>query len=75
MKIIRSSNNSSIVEITIHQGRKRQVRRMLKLIGHPVMTLERISFGGITIQDIPMGAYRPLKTSEVKMLKKLVNLE
>jgi len=74
MEIIESDENSSIVEITIHQGRKRQVRRMLKHIGHPVKTLERISLGGITVHDVPLGAYRPLKSGEVEMLKKMVSL-
>ena len=74
MKIIESDDNSSIVVITIHQGRKRQVRRMLKHIGHPVKTLERISFGGITAHDVPLGAYRSLKAGELDMLKKMVNL-
>ncbi len=73
MKILESDRNISIVEITIHQGRKRQVRRMLKHIGHPVKTLERISFGRIMARGLPLGAYRPLKDVEVKMLKKMVN--
>jgi len=75
MKVLECNKNSSIVEITIHQGRKRQVRRMLKHIGHPVRTLERISFGGITAQDLPLGTYRPLKDGEVEMLKKMVNID
>jgi len=74
MEIIESDENISIVEITIHQGRKRQVRRMLKHIGHSVKTLERISFGGITAHDLPMGSYRPFESDEVEMLKKVVNL-
>ena len=69
MKILESNENNSIVEITIHQGRKRQVRRMLKHIGHPVRTLERISFGGITAQGLSLGAYRQLEESEFQSLK------
>jgi 23S rRNA pseudouridine2605 synthase len=60
---------TSTVELTLHQGRKRQVRRMLDCIGHPVITLERISFGGITAEGIPQGAYRPLTGEEVARLK------
>ena len=70
MRVLKSEENSSLVEITIHQGRKRQVRRMLKHIGHPVRTLERISFGGITARGVPPGAYRPLEAHEIEMLKK-----
>ena len=72
MKILERDDKSSLVEITIHQGRKRQVRRMMKHIGHPVKTLERISFGGITAQGLPPGAYRALDTDEVELLKKAV---
>ena len=74
MKVLESNKNNSIVEITIHQGRKRQVRRMLEHIGHPAKSLERISFGGITAQRLPLGAYRHLEAGEVEMLKKMVNL-
>ena len=72
MKILERDDKSSLVEITIHQGRKRQVRRMMKHIGHPVKTLERISFGGITAQGLPLGAYRVLDADEVELLKKAV---
>ena len=72
MKILESDEKSSIVEITIHQGRKRQVRRMMKHIGHPVKTLERVSFGGLTARDLPLGTYRSLDTDEIELLKKAV---
>jgi 16S rRNA U516 pseudouridylate synthase RsuA-like enzyme len=45
---------------------------MLAFIGHPVVTLERISFGGITAHDVLPGSYRPLTTEEIKTLKKAV---
>ena len=69
MKILASDANSSLVEVTLHQGRKRQVRRMLEQIGHPVRTLERISFGGITAQGLPTGSYRALTADEIKKVK------
>lgn len=72
MEILEMDENGSIVEITVHQGRKRQVRRMLEHIGHPVKTLERISFGGITAGDLPLGAYRKLNAGEIERLKKAV---
>ncbi|MBT4485450.1 MAG: rRNA pseudouridine synthase [Candidatus Latescibacteria bacterium] len=70
MVISESSKTGSTVELTIHEGRKRLVRRMLAHIGHPVVTLERISFGGITADAIPPGSYRPLTSKEIKILKK-----
>ena len=72
MKILERDDKSSLVEITIHQGRKRQVRRMMKHIGHPVKTLERISFGGITALCLPLGAYRALDADEIELLKEAV---
>lgn len=74
LKIIESGDDSSFVELTIHQGRKRQVRRMFQHIGHPVKSLERLSFGGITVRGLPLGAYRPLEPDEIDLLKKTVGL-
>jgi len=74
MTILESSKNVSIVEITMHEGRKRQVRRMLDKINHPVKKLERISFGGITTDKISHGTYRELIKSEIERLKKTVSL-
>jgi len=71
MHILKSSDNTSLVEVIIHQGRKRQVRRMLATIGHPVITLDRKSFGGITGKDLPVGSYRHLIAEEVERLKEL----
>ena len=70
--IHKSSEDGSHVEITIHEGRKRQIRHMLKLIGHPVRTLERISFGGVTADNLSRGTYRSLTVDEVERLKKKV---
>ena len=70
MSILKSGENVSTVEIVMHQGRKRQVRRMLARLGHPVKVLERLSFGGITAQNLPLGSYRPLTEAEVDDLRK-----
>ena len=72
LRVLGRDRETSSVELTLHQGRKRQVRRMLDRIGHPVITLERISFGGITAEGMPPGAYRPLTDEEVKCLKAAV---
>ncbi|MFC1691940.1 pseudouridine synthase [Candidatus Latescibacterota bacterium] len=74
MNIIESGEDVSLIEITMHEGRKRQVRRMLARLGHPVKVLERISFGGITADDLPLGGYRPLYDKEIETLKKTVSL-
>ena len=56
------------LELTIHEGRKRQVRRMCDVVGHPVLTLERIAFGPLKLGDLPAGRYRRLGPSEVRKL-------
>lgn len=58
------------VELTIHEGRKRQVRRMCEAVGHPVRTLQRVAFGPLRLGDLPVGASRRLTPAEVERLRK-----
>jgi 23S rRNA pseudouridine2605 synthase len=58
------------VELTIHEGRKRQVRRMLEAVGHPAQTLERIAFGPLTLKGLKPGDHRRLTPAEVERLWK-----
>lgn len=57
--------------ITIHEGRKRQVRRMFASLGHPVLALKRIRFGNLSLGDLPEGAIRELSTKEVSSIKRI----
>lgn len=59
----------SLLEITIHEGRNRQVRRMCEAIGHPVTRLERIKLGFLTLKGVKRGEYRHLTAQEVERLK------
>jgi 23S rRNA pseudouridine2605 synthase len=62
-------NDTCDVEIAIHEGRKRQIRRMFDTIGHPVLRLVRTRIGDVTLGGIPVGAWRHLtKTEIVKLL-------
>ena len=70
MTVIDSGGDVSIVTVVMHQGRNRQVRRMLEKVGHPVRVLERISFGGITAENLPLGAYRALTPEEVRRFER-----
>jgi 23S rRNA pseudouridine2605 synthase len=56
------------IELTIHEGRKRQVRRMCKAVGHPVRKLERVRFGSLELGSMRPGSYRRLAEAEVKGL-------
>ncbi|MDQ2085755.1 pseudouridine synthase [Herbivorax sp. ANBcel31] len=64
-KIIKSLNNKSTVEITIYEGKNRQVRKMCDNIGHPVLKLKRISFGNLNLGALPEGKYRKLTKDEI----------
>ena len=57
------------LELTIHEGRKRQVRRMLDVVGHRVDTLERVSFGPLRLGTLPPGGHRRLTAAEVERLR------
>ena len=56
------------IEITIHEGRNRQVRRMCEAVGHRVRGLSRVSFGRLQLADQPLGVVRRLSADEVRAL-------
>ncbi|MFL5825693.1 MAG: pseudouridine synthase [Thermoleophilaceae bacterium] len=58
-----------VLEIRIHEGRKRQVRRMLEAVGHRVVSLERIAFGPLRLGDLGVGKVRRLTPAEVQRLR------
>ena len=60
--------SADTLEITIHEGRKRQVKRMCEAVGHPVKQLERIAFGPLELADLPRGRWRKLSREEVERL-------
>jgi 23S rRNA pseudouridine2605 synthase len=65
------TKNTSIVEISIHEGKNRQVRRMLEAVGHPVLKLKREHYGFLHLSGMNAGEFRELKPHEVKQLRKL----
>ena len=74
VELISRAKKSSRLYMTIHEGRKRQIRRMCRVIGHSVITLQRVEYGGIKLSSLKAGAYRRLKQQEVEMLKSSVGL-
>jgi 23S rRNA pseudouridine2605 synthase len=58
-----------VLELTIHEGRKRQVRRMCDAVGHPVLALRRVRFGPMALGDLAVGAHRKLTAAEVERLR------
>jgi 23S rRNA pseudouridine2605 synthase len=67
---VEQSEGGTWVQITIHEGRNRQIRRMAEATGVVVNKLKRISFAGITIDEVPIGTYRLLSEKEIARLKR-----
>ncbi len=61
----------NLIELTIHEGRNRQVRRMCAAVGHPVLELRRTGFGPLRLNGLKDGAHRRLSASDVARLRSL----
>jgi 23S rRNA pseudouridine2605 synthase len=62
---------ANVIELTIHEGRNRQVRRMCQAVGHRVLELERVGFGPLALDGLAPGAHRRLTDAEVERLRAL----
>ena len=69
VKLIRADGKKAKFQITIHEGRNRQVRRMCEAAGMTVTRLKRIKEGSLSLGDLPLGKWRYLTENEVKSLK------
>ena len=65
----RTDGDTSVLRVTIHEGRTRQVRKMADAIGHPVRNLKRVRIGPIADKNLRPGSYRELTAEEVRKLK------
>ncbi|MCX7724098.1 MAG: rRNA pseudouridine synthase [Thermodesulfovibrio sp.] len=74
VQLVRRLKANSWIKITLHEGRKRQIRKMLERVGHPVIRLIRIAIDGIKLGELKPGQLRPLTKEEIEKLKKRVNL-
>jgi pseudouridine synthase len=68
--VLRASEKKAWLEVTLHEGRNREVRRMCEAAGYRVEKLVRVRFGPLVLEDLPPGAYRPLSPAEVRALKR-----
>jgi len=71
----KTTENNSWLEVTIYEGRKRQLRRMFDQVGHSVLKLKRIRIGGIQIGDLAPGRYRHLTPDELNRIKQAFSQE
>lgn len=65
VRIARQTGGNCWIELTIHEGHKRQVRRMLETIGYPILELMRVGIGSLQLGDLPVGKWRYLTEDEV----------
>lgn len=63
------------LEVTLHEGKNRQIHRMMEAIGHQVAKLHRVAYAGLTVEELPPGRSRDLTPKEVARLRKLAGLE
>ena len=74
-RVVDSMPDRSILELVIHEGRNRQVRRMCDAIGHPVVQLVRTAYGPLSLGDLAPGTWRELAAPEKRRLRKAAGLQ
>ena len=74
IRVLSASRRRSRVELTLHEGRKHQVKRMLEAVGHPVRRLHRSRYAGLDLDGLEEGRWRTLTRDEVETLRRAVGL-
>ena len=69
--IIEAKAGNAMLRIGLREGRKRQVRRMCQVVGHPVLELTRVALGPLELGALPLGEYRRLTAEEIKALEEV----
>lgn len=73
VRVVAVRAGTSVVDVTVHEGRNRQVRRMFEALGHPVQSLVRLRFGPIALGDLPVGHSRSLTSKELSALRRVAS--
>lgn len=74
VRVVRSRENKTWMEMTLREGRRREIRRMCEAVGHPVEKLMRVDLGPLSLGKLVVGASRPLTEREVRTLRRAVQL-
>lgn len=74
VRLVKGGRPTSLLSLTLKEGRNRQVRRMLEAVNHPVVSLKRVRLGPLTLKGLRRGEWRRLTAQEVKALKQLTGL-
>ena len=72
VRVVSTSRRRSCIELTLHEGRKHQVKRMLDAVGHPVRRLHRSGYAGLDLDGLKQGEWRVLTRSEIDVLRRTV---
>jgi 23S rRNA pseudouridine2605 synthase len=75
LAILKRTSRSTLIKIIIHEGRKRQVRKMFQAVGHPVISLKRIAYGSLFLQNLKEGQYRTLTPKDLNKIFKNIPLQ
>ncbi|HWY80088.1 MAG TPA: pseudouridine synthase [Candidatus Sulfotelmatobacter sp.] len=73
--ILKSTNTISVLDIIIHEGKNRQIRRMCEAVGIRLLELQRIKFGSLILDKLSIGNYRHLTNEEIMKLRKVAELQ
>lgn len=71
VQVLRRGSRRTLLRVGIHEGRKREIRKMFEALGYPVKGLLRVQFAGLTLDGLRPGHWRYLKTKEIENLKKM----
>lgn len=69
VEVVEIRDKSSVLKIVIHEGRKRQVKRMCEAVGHPVLKLERTAIGKLTLGSLRPGEWKYLSQQEIRLVR------
>jgi 23S rRNA pseudouridine2605 synthase len=75
VRLVRKTGTASVLEIAIHEGRKRVVRRMCEAVGHRVLALKRTALGPLRLENLAPGKSRRLRPREVARLRRAAGLD
>ncbi|WP_413627346.1 pseudouridine synthase [Fructilactobacillus vespulae] len=75
LKKVGENEQDGLIELTIHEGKNHEVKKMLQAINHPVHKLKRISFANLNVDGLEVGKWRPLRKREIRDLFELQNQE
>ena len=71
MEVLQEEEDSVVFSVVLHEGKKREVRRMMQTLGHQVLTLNRVRIGNLVLGRVPLGGYRLLSAEEVDGLRRI----